>query len=71
MWAWMSLNFRQIRSLTTELAALERLKNRIIMLRPFLFPWQLIAPIGAFIFDGIFIRTGNKDNNKVLDEFEL
>ena len=30
--AWMSLNFWQIPSLTTELAALERLKNECIML---------------------------------------
>ena len=30
--AWMSLNFGQIRQLTTELAALERLKNHCIML---------------------------------------
>ena len=30
--AWMSLNFCQIPSPTTELAALERLKNECIML---------------------------------------
>ena len=29
---WMSLNFDQIRQLTTELAVLERLKNQYIML---------------------------------------
>ena len=33
--AWMSLNFLQIQSPTTELAALERLKNECIMLLAF------------------------------------
>ena len=30
--AWMSLNFGKIRSLTSELAALERLKNQYMVL---------------------------------------
>ena len=30
--AWMSFNFRKIPSLTSELAAIERLKNQWIML---------------------------------------
>ena len=32
MKAWMSLNFGMIQSLTMELAALEHLKNQLIML---------------------------------------
>ena len=55
----MSSNFGQIPPLTTELAALERLKNRCIMLSAFIFNWIL------------FILASNEDNHKNSHEFEI
>ena len=55
-----SSNFGQIESLTTKLAALERLKisHRLIMGK-----WYLHA--GSFIFDRIIIKVaGNQDRHK-------
>ena len=57
--AYMSLNFGQILPLTTELAALERLKNRC---------HQVI-----FVdIDPIFFKlAGNKDMHNIMNEFEF
>ena len=50
--AWMSLNFSQIRQLTTEFVALEHLKNQYIV----------SGHSSVFIFDRIFfILAGDKD----------
>ena len=57
----MSSKLGQTRPQTAELAALERLKNRYIMLSTLL----------PFSFDRIFIFAGNKDNYKVSNEFEI
>ena len=58
----MRLNFNQIRSLTTELPTLERLKINI----------QCCEHSSVFIFDWIyFILAGSKDNFKVSDEFKI
>ena len=60
--AWMSLNFCQIPLPTTELAALECLKNQCIML------WAL----KRLHFDWLVVSlAGNDDNHKSLDEFEF
>ena len=57
--AYMSLNFGQIPSLTTELAALERLKNR---------PHHFFS----IAIDRILFKlTGNEDMHNILDEFEF
>ena len=59
--AWMSSNFDQIRPLTTELDALERLKNCE----------KCCEHSSAVIFDLIFLKlAGNKDNHNISDEFE-
>ena len=57
--AYMSLDFGQVPLLTTELAALERLKNR----RHHFFS-VAIDPI-------LFKLTGNEDMHNILDEFEF
>ena len=57
--AYMSLNFGQIPLLTTELAALECLKNR----RHHFFS-VAIDPI-------LFKLAGNEDMHNILDEFEF
>ena len=57
--AYMSLNFGQIPPLTTELAALEHLKNRchhVISID--------IDPI-------VFKLAGNKDMHNIMNEFEF
>ena len=55
----MSLNFGQIPPLTTELAALERLKNRC----------QHVISVDI---DSIFFKlAGNKDMRNIMDEFEF
>ena len=55
----MTLNFGQIPSLTTELAALERLKNRC---------HHLIS----VDIDPIFFKlAGNKDMHNIMNEFEF
>ena len=59
MISWMSSNFGQIGPPTTELAALERLKNR----RHHFFS-VAIDPIP-------FKLTGNEDMHIILDEFEF
>ena len=57
--AWMSLNFGQIPPLTTELAALERLKNRC---------HHLIS----VDIDPIFFKlAGIKDMHNIMNEFEF
>ena len=57
--ACMSLNFRQIPPLTTELAALERLKNRC-------------HHVIAVDIDPIFFKlAGNKDMHNIMNEFEF
>ena len=54
MKAWAGLNFNQIRQLTTELLALERLQNQCIC----------FEHSSAFIFDwAFFILAGNEDND--------
>ena len=63
----MSSNFGQIGPLTTELAALERLKifHRLIMGK-----WCRHA--SSFIFDRIVIKVaGNQDRHKRLSEFDF
>ena len=55
----MSLNFGQIPPLTTELAALERLKNRC---------HHVISVDIDLIF---FKLAGNKDMHNIMDEFEF
>ena len=57
--AYMSLNFGQIPPLTTELAALERLKNRCHHV--------------IFVdIDPLFFKlAGNKDMHNVMNEFEF
>ena len=57
--AWMSLNLGQIPTLTMELAALERLKNRCHH-----FVSVAIDPI-------LFKLTGNEDMHNILDEFKF
>ena len=57
--AYMSLNFGQILPLTTELAALERLKNRCHY-------------IMSVDIDPIFFKlAGNKDMHNIMNEFEF
>ena len=57
--AYMSLNFGQIPPLTTELAALERLKNRC-------------HHVISVDIDPIFFKlAGNKDMHNILNEFEF
>ena len=57
--AYMSLNFGQIPPLTTELAALERLKNRC-------------HHIISVDIDPIFFKlAGNKDMHNIMNEFEF
>ena len=57
--AYMSLNFGQIPSLTTELAALERLKNRC-------------HHVISVDIDPIFFKlAGNKDMHNIMNEFEF
>ena len=57
--AWMSLNLGQIRPLTMELAALERLKNR----RHHFFS----VAIDLILFK----LAGNEDMHSILDEFKF
>ena len=62
-----SLNFGQIGSLTTELAALERLKisHRLIM-------GKYCLHASSFIFNWIIIKVaGNQDRRKSSDEFDF
>ena len=55
----MSLNFEQIPPLTTELAALERLKNRC-------------HHVISVDIDPIFFKlAGNKDMHNIMNEFEF
>ena len=57
--AYMSLNFGQIPPLTTELAALERLKNRC-------------HHVTAVDIDPIFFKlAGNKDMHNIMNEFDF
>ena len=57
--AWMSLNFGQIPPLTTELAALECLKNRC-------------HHVISVDIDPIFIKlAGNKDMHNIMNKFEF
>ena len=57
--AYMSLNFGQIPPLTTELAALERLKNRF-------------HHVISVDIDPIFFKlAGNKDMHNIMNEFEF
>ena len=57
--AYMNLNFGQIPPLTTELAALERLKNRC-------------HPVISVDIDPIFFKlAGNKDMHNIMNEFEF
>ena len=65
--SWPSLNFGQIRPLTTELAALTvyEISDRLIMGK-----WCVHA--GLFIFYQIIIRVaGNQDRDKSLGEFDF
>ena len=56
---YMSLNFGQIPPLTTELAALERLKNRC-------------HHVISVDIDPIFFKlAGNKDMHNIMNEFEF
>ena len=67
MKSWTRSNFGQIGPLTTELAALERLKNshRLITGK-----WCLHA--SSFIFDRIIIKVGgNQDRHKNSEEFDF
>ena len=57
--AWMNLNLGQIPTLTMELAALERLKNRCHH-----FFSVAIDPI-------LFKLAGNENMHNILDEFEF
>ena len=62
-----SSNFGQIGPLTTELAALERLKisHRLIM-------GKCCHHASSFFFDRIIIKvTGNQDRHKSSDEFDF
>ena len=57
--AYMSLTFGQIPPLTTELAALERLKNRC-------------HHVISVDIDPIFFKlAGNKDMHNIMNEFEF
>ena len=58
-----SSNFCQIRPLSSELGAVERLKkHRLIM----------VSPSYHTHFDRIFVKiTGNQDRHKISNEFEL
>ena len=58
----MSSNFGQIGAGTAELAALERLKNRSMMLSTL---WRLHL---NWIF---FILAGNEHNHNISEEFEI
>ena len=59
MKAYMSLNFGQIPPLTTELAALEHLKNRC-------------RHVISVVIDPIFFKlAGNKDMYIIMNEFEF
>ena len=61
--AWMSSNFGGIPPLTSELAALERLKKS---------NYKFVRTLAPFIFDQIFfILAGNKDNYIVSNEFGI
>ena len=57
--AWMSLNLGQIPRLTMELAALERLKNRLHHF------------FSVFIDPILFKLAGNEDMHNILDELEF
>ena len=60
--AWMGLNFGTIPSLTSEFAALERVKINE----------SCCDHSSAFIFDLIFfILAGNKDTYKISDGFQI
>ena len=62
-----SSNFGQIGPLTTELAALERLKISLTLIMG---KWCLHA--SSFIFDRIIIKVaGNQERHKSSDEFDL
>ena len=57
--AYMSLDFRQVPPLTTELAALERLKNRC-------------HHVISVDIDPIFFKlAGNKDMHNIMNEFKF
>ena len=62
-----SLNFGQIGPLTTELAALERLKNSIRLIMG-----KCCLHASSFIFDQIIIKVvGNQDRHKSSDKFDF
>ena len=77
--AWMSLKFGQIRSGTTELAALEHLKNQCFPFFPISQLWLYLGnsqvsvyrTIGPLVYWIFFILAGNKDNYTVSDQFEI
>ena len=59
--AWLSSNFGQMPPLTTELAALERLKINV----------KCCGHSSAFTFDRtVLIFAGNEYNHKIMAEFE-
>ena len=65
--SWVSSNFGQIGPLTTELAALERLKNF-----PKPYNGKCCLHASLFIFDRIIIKVaGNQDRHKSSDEFDF
>ena len=60
-------NFGQIRPLTTELAALECLKNF-----PYTYNGKICLHANSFIFDRIIIKVaGNQNRHKSLDRFDF
>ena len=61
MKAWMSSNFGRIPPLTSELAALKRLKKKTYNFVSTLAPSFLIG----------FILAGMEDNHNISDEFEI
>ena len=61
-----SLNFGQIGPLTTELAALELLKNF-----PYTYNGKMLSYASSFIFYQIIKVAGNQDRHKSLDEFDF
>ena len=66
---WTSSNFGQIGPLTTELAAVERLK---ISYRLIMGKCCLRASLFGTIFDQIIIKlAGNQDRHKSVDEFDF
>ena len=77
--AWMSLKFGQIRSGTTELAALEHLKNRCCLF--FLVSqWCLYLgnsqvsvyrTIGPLVYPILFKLAGNDDMHESSEGFEI